>query len=133
MKKLKLFVALALALLAGLSTHRISAQGEKKSKERYREWRSFGGGPDNIHYSRLSQITRKNVSQLKVAWQYDTGDMFAGSEMQCNPIIIDGLIYVTTPKLRVVALEACVGGQSSRLLDPVAASSATTRSFGVVT
>ncbi len=72
----------------------------------YREWKMFGGGPENIHYSTLSQIDRDNVGQLEVAWTYDTGDAFPNSEMQCNPVIIDGVLYATTPKLRVIALNA---------------------------
>jgi quinoprotein glucose dehydrogenase len=75
----------------------------------YNEWRQVGGGPDNIHYSRLKQINRGNVKTLKVAWRYDSGDAFAGSEMQCNPITIDDSLYATTPSLRVIALEAATG------------------------
>jgi quinoprotein glucose dehydrogenase len=66
----------------------------------------YGGGPENIHYSTLAQIDRDNVDQLEVAWTYDTGDAFPNSEMQCNPVIIDGVLYATTPKLRVIALDA---------------------------
>jgi len=38
-----------------------------------------------------------------------TGDAFNGSEMQCNPIIVDGVLYATTPKLKVIALNAATG------------------------
>ena len=69
----------------------------------------INGGPLNIRYSTLSQITPANVSQLKLAWSYDSRDAFEGSEMQSNPIIVDGMLYVTTPKLRVVALDAATG------------------------
>jgi glucose dehydrogenase len=75
----------------------------------YREWKVFGGGPDNIHYSTLSQIARNNVSRLAVAWSYDTGDAFPGSEMQCNPVIVDGNVYFTSPKLKVIALDGATG------------------------
>jgi glucose dehydrogenase len=74
--------------------------------QQYRDWKMFGGGPENIHYSTLSQINRDNVNQLEVAWTYDTGDAFPNSEMQCNPVIINGVLYGTTPKLRVIALDA---------------------------
>lgn len=77
--------------------------------ERYHTWAWFGGGPDNIHYSALDQINRDNVQGLAVAWTYDTGDAFEGSEMQCNPLVIDGVLYATTPKLRVIALDAATG------------------------
>ena len=67
------------------------------------------GGPDNIRYSPLTQINRENVGQLKVAWSYDSHDAFKDSEMQSNPIVVDGVLYATTPKLRVVALDAETG------------------------
>src|SRR5260370_37836324 len=76
---------------------------------RYRDWRVYGGSPENIRYSKLDQINRDNVTRLQVAWTYDTGDAFPGSEMQCNPIVIDGVLYATTPKLRVIALDASTG------------------------
>jgi quinoprotein glucose dehydrogenase len=75
----------------------------------YRSWTAFGGGKDNIHYSSLRQIDRSNVSKLKVAWEYDTKDAFPGSDIQCNPIIVDGLLYAASPKLRIFALDAATG------------------------
>ncbi|MDW8353331.1 MAG: PQQ-binding-like beta-propeller repeat protein [Bryobacterales bacterium] len=75
----------------------------------YRDWRVYGGGPESIRYSALRQIHRGNVHKLRVAWTYDTGDAFEGSEMQCNPIVVDGVLYATTPKLRVIALDAATG------------------------
>jgi quinoprotein glucose dehydrogenase len=74
-----------------------------------RTWSGYGGGPDNSHYSALHQINRKNVSKLTVAWTYDTGEAFPGSEIECNPIVVDGTLYATTPKLRVIALNAATG------------------------
>ena len=75
----------------------------------YRDWRVRGGGPDSIRYSALRQIHRDNVNTLQVAWTYDTGDNFDGSELQCNPIIVEGTLYATSPKLRVFALNAATG------------------------
>jgi quinoprotein glucose dehydrogenase len=75
------------------------------------EWPAYGGGKDNTHYSPLKQINRGNVKNLQVAWQYDTGDAFEGSEMQCNPLIVKGVLYATSPKLRVFALDAATGKQ----------------------
>src|SRR5262249_18318208 len=106
MKRLKLGIAIVLAVSAGLFVYSAQAQGNKKSGRQYHEWRMFGGGAENIHYSTLDQINRDNVHQLEVAWRFDSGDEFPGSEMQCNPIIIDGVMYATTPKLRVIALDA---------------------------
>ena len=67
------------------------------------------GGPNNIRYTTLSQINRENVTQLQVAWTYDAHDAFKDSEMQSNPIVVDGVLYATTPKMRVIALDAGTG------------------------
>ena len=73
------------------------------------DWPRYGGTTDNSRYSTLGQITPANVKQLKVAWSYETHDEFPGSEMQSNPIVVDGVMYATTPKLRVIALDAATG------------------------
>src|SRR5262245_43452895 len=110
MNRLKLGIAIAAGLsIAWMIYFGAQTQGQNKTDRQYREWRQFGGGPANIHYSTLGQITRDNVRQLEVAWTYDSGDAFEGSEMQCNPIIVDGVLYATTPKLRVIALDAATG------------------------
>ena len=72
-------------------------------------WPLYGGTTDNSRYSTLAQITPANVGTLQVAWTYETHDEFQGSEMQSNPIVVDGVLYATTPKLRVIALDAATG------------------------
>ncbi len=72
------------------------------------EW-PVNGGVDNVRYSPLTQITRANVRQLQVAWTYDSKDAFSGSEMQSNPVVVGGVLYVTTPTLRVAAIDARTG------------------------
>ena len=81
------------------------------------DWPVYHGNDDHTHFSRLAQITPANVKQLKVAWTFDTKDAFPGSEMQANPIVIDGVLYATTPKLQVIALDAASGRQIWRF-DP---------------
>jgi quinoprotein glucose dehydrogenase len=75
------------------------------------DWPHYGGTPDQIRYSRLTQITRANVGSLRVAWTYDTRDAFQGSEMQCQPVVAHGVLYATSPKLRVFALNAATGAE----------------------
>lgn len=67
------------------------------------------GGENNARYSSLAQINRRNVGQLTVAWTYDSHDAFKGSEMQSQPVVVDGVLYATTPTLKVVALDAATG------------------------
>jgi len=97
-----------LLLILLLSAPALS-QTPRVTPSRYHGWPAYGGGPEQIHYSSLDQINRANVASLEVAWTYETGDAFDGSEMQCNPIMIDGVLYVTTPRLRVIALDAAAG------------------------
>jgi len=73
------------------------------------DWPVYGGSSDHTHYSTIDQITPTNVSKLQVAWTYATHDEFNGSEMQANPIVVDGVLYATTPKLHVFALDAATG------------------------
>src|SRR3982751_5156433 len=82
-----------------------AAHAQQKSVD----WPVYGGTTDNSRYSTLDQISPANVKQLQVAWTYETHDEFPGSEMQSNPIIVDGVLYATTPKLRVIALDAATG------------------------
>jgi quinoprotein glucose dehydrogenase len=69
----------------------------------------MNGGVDNIRYSPLTQINKTNVRQLQVAWTYDSHDSFKASEMQSNPIVVDGVLYATTPTLKIVAVDAADG------------------------
>jgi len=75
---------------------------------RFENW-PVSGGAGNVRYSTLRQINTNNVSRLRRVWQFDSGDEYNGSEMQCNPIVIDGVLYATTPRLRVIALDAATG------------------------
>jgi quinoprotein glucose dehydrogenase len=84
-----------------------------RGSDPYRTWSVYNGGPDSIHYSRLTQINPGNVRQLLPVWTYETGDAFGNgqtsSELECNPIVIDGVLYATTPKMRLIALDAADG------------------------
>ena len=71
------------------------------------DWRVAGGDPGNTRYSTLAQIDTANVAQLHVAWTYHTGD--GPGEIQATPLIVDGVLYTTTPALAVVALRADLG------------------------
>jgi quinoprotein glucose dehydrogenase len=95
--------SLRAALLPLLAPVLLQAQG------RTANWPVYNGDTDHSHYSTLDQIGPDNVARLRVAWTYETRDEFPGSEMQPNPIVIDGVLYATTPKLRVIALDAATG------------------------
>lgn len=76
-----------------------------------RDWRVYLGDAASSHYSTLKQIDTKNVQQLEVAWTYHCGDGRAEgrSQIQCNPLIVEGVLYGTTPQLKLIALDAGTG------------------------
>jgi quinoprotein glucose dehydrogenase len=80
-----------------------------RAQEDFRGWEFHGGTHLGTRYSTLRQIDRSNVGKLQVAWRFDTHDEFPGSEMECQPIVVDGVLYATTPRLRVIALDAATG------------------------
>lgn len=74
------------------------------------DWPAYLGDKASTHYSVLKQITPENVQQLEVAWTWHAGDARGDqTQIQCNPLIIGGVMYATTPQLRVVALDAATG------------------------
>jgi glucose dehydrogenase len=72
----------------------------------YKTWSDYGGSPDSAQYSSLSQINRSNVSKLKVAWTYPTGD---GHKYFFNPVEANGCVYVLARNNSIVALDAATG------------------------
>jgi quinoprotein glucose dehydrogenase len=83
------------------------AQGKRVAANAGRDWPGYGGGSEQIRYSKLNQINRSNVAQLEVAWTYDTQDGPGASQTQ--PIVVDGVLFGLTPKHKVVALDAATG------------------------
>ena len=79
--------------------------------EKYDQWRQYKGSDGNIQYSSLIEIDTSNVKTLQPAWEYHTGDADTAnySQIQCNPIIVDGILYGTSPRLRLFALDAATG------------------------
>ena len=74
-------------------------------------WGTYLGDKASSHYSTLKQITPRNVTKLEVAWTFRAGGMDTNtrSQIQCNPLVIDGVLYGTTPDLQLFALDAANG------------------------
>ncbi|MEX2169180.1 MAG: pyrroloquinoline quinone-dependent dehydrogenase [Pirellulales bacterium] len=98
-----MIVACALAL--GTS---VVAQAERSAN-----WPGVGNDPGCMRYSELDQINRDNVARLEPAWTYHTGELEgrAGKTIECTPLVIDGVMFITTGYLRVVALDAATGDE----------------------
>ncbi len=70
------------------------------------DWGAYLGNKQRSLWSPLQQINRGNVSQLTLAWTYDTGEK---GEYQANNLVVAGVLYTATPSRRVIALDAATG------------------------
>ncbi len=95
----------------------------KATSSQTSEWPNYGNDPGGMRYSSLSQINNANVTTVKVAWTFHTGDISDGkgerrrSGFESTPIMVDGTLYVTTPFNRIVALDP-VSGRQRWAFDP---------------
>jgi len=83
-----------------------------KAKDKpYTTWSVYRGDKKSTGYSALSQINKNNLNRLEVAWTYHTGDASEGnrSTIECNPIIVNGIMYMTSPRLKLIALNPATG------------------------
>lgn len=82
-------------------------------------WPAFNGDKTNSHFSTLKNIDTNNVKQLRVAWQYRSGDAdtVGHSQIQTNPLMVNGMVYGVSPQLKLFALDAASGKEKWRF-DP---------------
>ena len=113
--------SLAAMLVAGALS---CAQPGRQAAREDVDWRVTGGEPGQTRWSPLDQITRANVKKLRVAWVYHAGDASPQnrSEIQATPIVVNGVLYSTSPSLVLFALRAATGQPLWRF-DPFAGQS----------
>lgn len=79
------------------------------------EWPVYGQDHFGGRYLPVSDINRENVDSLQIAWMYRTGELEPEfttdkpTSFQATPIIVDGIMYLSTPLGRVVALDPANG------------------------
>lgn len=81
----------------------LAATAMSASDQNPREWRDYGGAPDNSRFSTLKQINKSNVTKLDVAWTYAYG------ETGFNPIVAHGVIFGKGRNSSLIALDAETG------------------------
>ncbi len=98
-----------------------------------KDWPVYLGDSASSHYSTLRQINARNVQRLETAWAYNSGDGRKDnrSQIQCSPIIVDGVLYGTSPQLKLIALDAATGREKWRF-DPFAGANSVGVNRGVV-
>ena len=98
----------SLAVIA-LTVPAVANQDVIKQTANPEQWVLQTGDYTNQRFSKLNQINRDNVGQLTVAWTYNTGDASPGTTIECTPLVVDGVMYITTVRTKVVALDAAKG------------------------
>lgn len=98
---------------AGLVLFAAAAAGRPAREAGYsrENWIATNGDRGGTRFSHLDELDRRSVARLGVAWTYHTGDADPArfTNIECTPIVVDGTLFLTTVRVRVVALDAATG------------------------
>lgn len=79
------------------------------------DWDHYGNDAGGSRFVALDQINRNNVSKLKEAWRFRTGDFTTGTgngaEDQMTPLQVGNKVFLCTPHNNIFALDADSGKQ----------------------
>jgi len=113
------------------------ARAPAQTKAGDSNWPTYSNDPGGTRYSPAKQITKENVTELKVSWTFRTGALPQDQELdhkyafEATPILINGTLYLSTPYDHVIALEAATGAKlweyNPKLELPYGASEVTSR------
>ena len=101
-----LFAIFALLFAAAQAQAQVTSQRLERAASEPRNWMTYGGGYDNQRYSTLNQITRENAKKLNQVWVVQ--NQVPGA-WESNPLVVDGIMYVTQRPNDVMALDAKTG------------------------
>jgi len=88
---------------AAVDTQRILA-----ARDNPEEWLTYGGTYEEERHSLLTQVNRDTVEDLGVAWTYE---LSTSRGVEATPIVVDGVMYVTSAWSVVHALDARTGAE----------------------
>ena len=110
-RRLALVPVLPLLACSETPDPRLFEQAWRPEAKAETEWRHYLGDPGFSHASELAQINSENVHRLEEVWRYHAGGEREGgmSQMQCNPLIVHGILYCSSPEMAVFALNAASG------------------------
>ena len=95
-------------LLSALAYGQLSYDRLLKADAEPGSWLTYSGNYGGWRYSRLEQINRDNVKNLKLAWVYQ---MATVHRVETTPLVVDGVMYLSEPPSNVVALDPATGRQ----------------------
>ena len=99
-------VAVILSVIGGFAGEVDSQRLNNSAKEPH-NWLTYAGAYSAWRYSALDQINRGNIGKLVPVWAFETGVVDGG--LQCTPIVVDGVMYITSAWNRVFAINAATG------------------------
>src|ERR1700749_3704848 len=94
-------------LLVLLTVATACAQDRPADGATHADWPHYGGTQLSGRYSGLDQVNTSNVKNLVPVWMFQTGDY--AENLQATPIVVDGVMYLITPRIQVFALDAATG------------------------
>ncbi len=120
MLKITAYIVSCLILFSTITCSQKSTETQARRESNYFQqggWANYGNDPGGIRYSPLNQINTDNVSKLKQAWVYQSGELktYAGTNIsskaafETTPIMVDSILYLSTPTNRIIALNAETG------------------------
>jgi quinoprotein glucose dehydrogenase len=108
MRARSLWLLAAAVVLSGALLGALLAAGAFAPRTQpYTTWSDYGGSPDAMQYSALTQVNKTNVSRLELVWHHPVPDRTGNFGF--NPIVVDGVMYVLGAARRIVALDAATG------------------------
>ena len=101
----------------GFSQVKKSQQKTEDNFVKTGQWANYANDPGGMRYSPLSQINNENVKNLKQVWVYQSGELktYEGTKLsskaafEATPLMINGILYFSTPTNRVIAIDAANG------------------------
>ncbi len=79
------------------------------NEKNFANWERSHGNNNSNKFSDLDLINKTNISQLEVAWIYNSKD--GKKDIQCNPVVVDGNIYTPTAGGHIVSLNGASGNE----------------------
>ena len=95
------------ALTAALFAAEVTTERIQNADREPQNWLSYGRDYRSWRYSPLEEINRDNIKKLVPVWAFETGVDEGG--LQCTPLVVDGVMYITSSWNRVFAIDAATG------------------------
>ena len=89
----------------------LSSQDDQES------WLMYGRDYRSWRYSELTQVNTENVNRLVTKWAFQIGTRY--DKFESTPIVVDGMMFITTPYSSIYAVDARTGKEIWRYNYPL--------------